>query len=391
MKFNISEKTAEMIAANILGTADDAGRDELAAWLAAGEENRAFYRRVADPANLHRFLDETSRYDAAQDWPRVREKREKQEKQEEKRMAGRRRGIVRRALPYAAAVVVAACIAGVFVAERRSALEDNAISMEAAGAIPPGSARAVLITDAGEVFDLDATESLRTDAFVHNGDVVDYAALEPSAVASLHTLRVPRGGEYRLVLSDGSRVWLNAESELKYPSVFTGGHREVEISGEAFFIVAADASHPFVVKSGDRTTTAVGTSFNVRTYDRYESTLLSGKVSVDAGGVAVLLEPGQQAVADAGALDVRQVNASDYVSWKDGRFVYRRLALREVMADMARWYDVDVTFADERTANILLTANIRRYEDLSAAIEIVRQAAWVNISVSGRTVHVERK
>ena len=161
-----------------------------------------------------------------------------------------------------------------------------------------------------------------------------------------NTLRVPRGGEYSITLSDGTIVYLNAESELRYPVKFVGEDRQVYLSGEAYFDVVHDKTHPFVVDVKNSTVRVLGTSFDVRAYadeDEVLTTLVQGSVRFSAGKESVILGPGEQAVLDkSGRVETREVDTYLYTAWKDGVFAFKRQRLEEVMKVVARWYDVNV-------------------------------------------------
>lgn len=162
-----------------------------------------------------------------------------------------------------------------------------------------------------------------------------------------HTLALPYGKTFQLTLSDGSRVWLNADSKIKYPDTFSGSTRTVELEGEAYFEVTHDEEHPFMVKTGKYTTTVLGTEFNVRQYENESPriTLVSGKVSVKADGQEVVLLPGQNAmVSPGGQILASDIDVETVICWREGEFYFDNMQLKDIMPEIGRWYKMDVIF-----------------------------------------------
>lgn len=162
-----------------------------------------------------------------------------------------------------------------------------------------------------------------------------------------HTLALPYGKTFQLTLSDGTRVWLNADSKITYPDNFSGVTRTVELQGEAYFDVSRDEQHPFIVKTGQFTTTVLGTEFNIRQYKNEAPciTLIKGSVSVKAGNQSVILTPGQSAtVSSAGQLVVADVDVQPITCWRDGEFYFDNIQLKDIMPEIGRWYKMNVIF-----------------------------------------------
>jgi len=163
-------------------------------------------------------------------------------------------------------------------------------------------------------------------------------------------IATPKGGQYQVTLSDGTMVWLNAASSLRFPTSFVGDKRRVEISGEAYFEVAKNKEKPFVVKANGSEIEVLGTHFNVNAYQEEETmktTLLEGSVKVTNGGGSSLLKPGQQSVIDKNNSNVyvkTEVNMDEVMAWKNGRFIFNDADLPSVMREIARWYDVEVVY-----------------------------------------------
>lgn len=198
----------------------------------------------------------------------------------------------------------------------------------------------------------------------------------------LNTMRTPRGGQYRLTLSDGTRVWLNAASSITYPAAFSGPERAVSITGEAYFEVARDQNRPFRVSSGGQQIEVLGTSFNVNAYADepfLRSTLVEGRVQLSSGEQAVLLTPGQQAFVEnpgptgGGAnIRVRTVDTMAVTAWKNGLFNFNEARLTEAMRQLSRWYDVEVSY-EGAIPDLVLMGEMQRSLKLSQVLTLFQK------------------
>lgn len=208
-------------------------------------------------------------------------------------------------------------------------------------------------------------------------------------------LIVPRGGEYDIVLEDGTRVWMNADSRLRYPLAFGQAERRVYLEGEAYFEVRRDVARPFFVETARQTVRVLGTTFNVSAYPEdgmNYATLVEGSVAVadKRTGEGEVLVPGEQArlnvetgVTEVAAVDVRQV-----VAWKSGMFVFDGQTLEQIMAKLARWYNVSVFFRNAGAKSLVFKGNLPRYTDFREVLEVLEKSSHVRFSVHERTVTV---
>ncbi|MBC9934191.1 FecR family protein [Chitinophaga qingshengii] len=218
-----------------------------------------------------------------------------------------------------------------------------------------GFNKAVLTLANGEVVLLDSAGHRQvnqgTTRVQQQGGQLSYTAGGRQAAEGYNTLSTPRGGQFKVILPDGTAVWLNAASSLRYPVAFTGGQRQVEMAGEAYFEVAPDAAKPFTVKLKDGMHIAVlGTSFNVNAYadePLVRATLLDGAVNVSKNSRTVRLQPGQQVQAPASGDALRLAilpDASQTIAWKNGAFDFNHVPLADAMRQLARWYDIEVVY-----------------------------------------------
>lgn len=205
---------------------------------------------------------------------------------------------------------------------------------------------------------------------------ISYSAALPQEKVEVkhHTLRVPRAADYMVILEDSTCVWVNAESELRYPSHFGVGKRVVELKGEAYFKVHPDADRPFIVKTEQVETKVLGTEFNMQAYPEQlqNVTLVKGRVQVKAAMGEVILNPGENAALTGGGLKVETVDILKYISWKNGYFYYDDVCLEEILEELGRWYDFTVRYEDESLKALRFKFWAGRYEPL------VRMLAHLN-------------
>ena len=216
-------------------------------------------------------------------------------------------------------------------------------------------------------------------------------------ISRMNRLDVPQGAEYHLVLSDGTRVWMNSKSELSYPVAFGENVRRVRLSGEAYFEVTKDSVRPFIVEV-DRgfEVKVLGTHFNIKAYDTddsYETTLVEGKVQVSQGHkTKITLEPSEQMVIGKdGRHEVRVVNTSYYTAWHEGWFYFNDESLEQVLIMIGRWYDVDFVFAKENLKEIAVTGKLKRFENLSVIMKMLERTTGTELILENRIVKVDKK
>ena len=249
--------------------------------------------------------------------------------------------------------------------------------------------RATLVLGSGEQIILDG--SVVEDSFEKEGVRIrkesgERISYSDATVASMHALMVPRGGEYQLVLPDGSIVYINSDSKLSYPTVFDTGSRVVSLTGEAYFEVSQDPDRPFIVKTPGMEITVTGTSFNVYNYpgDVAETTLVNGRVEVSSDRqTGIELKPGQQASLShpSDKVHIREVDASCITSWVHGFFSFRDMKLKDLAIRMERWYDVDISFADAQAEKIRLTGAMEKEKAFEDLVWLIEQSTDVAFDV----------
>ena len=203
-------------------------------------------------------------------------------------------------------------------------------------------------------------------------------------------IMVPRGGEYRMVLADGTRVMLNAETRLRFPEAFGDGERRVFLEGEAYFEVVQDESHPFVVQTHLGEVMVLGTAFNVNAYTDASvcyTTLVHGKVQFSAPNVGtVTLQPGEQAVVSANGTEKRTVDLDEYIGWVNGVYNFKNRSLGEIMETFERWYDIQIYYETPDLRDITYSGSLKRYGTINSFLDALELTGDLTYKISGRKV-----
>jgi len=268
--------------------------------------------------------------------------------------------------------------------------------------IAPGSNKAILTLGSGKRIVLTGAangELAKEEGVVitkaADGQLIYTVSGKDSNSSDFNTIETPRGGQHQLRLPDGTEIWLNAATTLKYPANFTAlKERRVQLSGEAYFQVAKDGSHPFIVETDRSSVEVLGTHFDVNAYKDdavVKTTLLEGSVKVLRGAVVKVIKPNQQAVSDGGGIVVKEVVADDAIAWKNGYFMFSSDRLDNIMSRIARWYDVDVVYGDESLKREIFLGTISRYEKISKVLRMLERTGTVVFEVKGNTVRINRK
>lgn len=263
--------------------------------------------------------------------------------------------------------------------------------------VVPGKNEAVLVTESGKTVVLGRNNM--SDVEIEAGVVVradsvkgvNYS-LTGNAGVHYHSLRVPKGAEFKIVLYDGTEVWLNSESELRFPTVFTGNERKVELKGEGYFSVTHDDKLPFVVVAAGVRTKVYGTEFNVRSYDVNDVnvTLVKGRVGVqrDDATREYALTPGENARFEGDCPEITRVNVHKFTAWKEGYFYYENERVETIMNDLKRWYDFDVVYVGNRVKDLKFELWSSRDSNISTITGLLMKTNKVYMKLEGRTLIV---
>lgn len=385
-----SEYISHLLYHLIIGDISDAGRRDLADWAAENEYNRRVLERLQDKDYL---LREYRRIRAVD--PR------RAMKDMESRIAAPQPFIRR---PWSRVRTITLSVAGLAAAivllfgfytyyQKLTPEKPKAIVAQVASSkITHGSTQAVLTLENGDTLHLgsSAKDNAAKMAEGHSVFSGGHAKLSVST---------PRGGEFKITLEDGTEVWLNAETQLRYPERFGDGERRVAVTGEAFFKVAKDSKRPFYVETAGQVVRVYGTQFNVHAYPEDKSvatTLVEGSISLQAAsgnGAQLMLMPGHQALFDklSHEASVKSVDTEVVTSWRSGSFVFENQNLGDIMQTLSRWYDFDYKFADASLAHTEFMGSIPRYGEFADVVEILETSGGLKFRIKGRTVIISRK
>ncbi len=261
--------------------------------------------------------------------------------------------------------------------------------------------RLLLRASDGTTYDIDKLVTGRSigskqDLFSIEDNEITYASNSPSHTVdhTIHTLVTPKGRQFKVVLSDGTNVWLNAATTLKFPVHFAQDERVVEVDGEAYFEVQKSTKRPFIVHSSGQKIKVLGTHFNVHSYkedNKSSTTLIEGKVEVSSSGQQRVLLPGEQAISSNqhNELLVQSVNAQDVIAWKDRLFVFHNEEIQDVMRQVSRWYDVEVEYLDGMEGKHI-AGSIPRYENIGKLMAALAATDLLNYEIKGGTVIISK-
>lgn len=361
-------------------TEEEIGRVE--AWIEADEKNKCYFRQF--------------RYDFLRMRWGVRARMVSGSFEEVRKRIHSRR-VFGRLRKIAAVAVLLLCAGGGLFFYFNSFQSGQSVS-PANEIIMPGKLQAVLELSSGEKVRVDSgmfevKEQNGVSICVASGGTLNYAATGTTGSSELLYNRIvtPRGGEFMLKLEDGTRVWLNASTELRYPVAFSGDHRKVYLKGEAYFEVTKDSLRPFIVMADDVHVKVYGTAFNVNNYtkDRVEAVLVSGVVAIGNEQQEQMMAPGQKGACLSGNITITDVDISSYVAWKRGDFVFVDERLESIMQKLSRWYDVDVFYNRNAAREVRLSGDMKRYENVQSLLYYFERISDVRFSIKGRTIVVE--
>lgn len=306
--------------------------------------------------------------------------------------------------PYAAAILLVAASLYFLLTPQKQSNDSFETLVSEIPIITPGEKKARLILDDGREIDLEQTQ---TQILEQNGSIVSIDTsgvkylssatnMDPDIIA-YNTLDVPRGGEFFLTLEDGTNVWLNAGSKLRYPITFSKEMRSVHLEGEAYFEVSKDITRQFIVTTTTGEITVLGTSFNVKGYSEDKmvyTTLAEGSVSFRETGSKeyIILAPGQQLSYNAvtGSTEVQSVNIKNYISWKDKLFTFEELTLEEIMTNLSRWYDVEVTYESNDLRKLLFSGNLDKYSNINAFFNLFEAGANIRFEADNKKIIIKK-
>ena len=383
------EHIARLIFLHVQGMTDNAQEKELNEWRSVSPRHEELFQRMLSSEHVEKSISRFVKTEEEEErgWRQL----------QQKARSGRS---VRKIkwFPYAAAIVLILSVGGVFYFSGDK--EQTEILPIAKNEVQVPGSRAVLILPDGRKVDLE-NEVLRSDLaqsdslLLVSARSLKYRDIDsPDTTEIFHTLEIPRGGEYLLALSDGTMIYLNSESTLSFPVKFQGKERKVYLTGEAYFKVAKNTEHPFVVTAGELEVLVTGTTFGVRAYKDekdIQTTLESGQVTVRVEGKSVKLVPNKQVLFNKSTmgLEVRDVDVDLYLAWVDGRLVYDNCPLEKILTDLGRWYNIDVFYSRDELRSYQFSLNMKKHEEFTQVLELIGKTGEVQFEIKDNTVIVK--
>lgn len=312
----------------------------------------------------------------------------------------------RRRILVSAAAAVAVLFIGITILflHEKSNIQEQPLHL--ASEIQPGSFQAILTLSTGQTIPIaDLTTEIREQHGINiqikqNG-IIQYPQLKFKDSAQLkpiyNYITTPRGGEFVLDLSDGTKVWLNSDSRIDFPVQFTGKQREVWLTqGEAYFDVAHDSLRPFIVHlKEDINLRVYGTAFNANTHDprNIQVVLVDGSVGISKGGEQKMLKPNQKAEysKELDRITISDTDVTPYIAWKDGNFIFNNETLESILDRLSLWYDFDVFYVNKDLRNIRLSGDMKKYDDIGKLLYFFEQISEVKFSIKGKCLTVDYK
>ncbi|MCT4586618.1 MAG: FecR domain-containing protein [Carboxylicivirga sp.] len=372
-----NKKIANLITRYLKGELSDTDRQVLEKWL-EHEDNRRLFEKITNKQNLLSQTILLDKFASEKAWSAIDQKIKPQRS-------------IGRWISYAAAVVVPLIL--FFAVYQLTNDADKRNDYAKAYEIKPGENRAVLTLHDGskvEVANADTLiDILKSGTHIDIDSIgANYKSVNGNKHEQLryNTMITSRGMEFNLVLEDGTRVWMNAESQLRYPERFVGNQREVFVKGEVYLEVAKDSKRPFYVNFNNKRIKVLGTEFNVRSYENETAdvvTLLEGSIELDAVQESVILSPDQQAVIKQNddKIAVNSVDANIYAAWKDGKFVYNNAELESIMRDLARWYQLNIFYQNESMKDSRFSLYTNRYDSIEEMLEILEATNKIKFEI----------
>jgi transmembrane sensor len=369
---------------------------ELETWIAAHPDNGALAHRLLDADYRNSILSTWDPGGAEASLQRVKHRIALSKRRTYKMLAA------------AAAVIFILCGAGIILYQAGHRTSHTAPVITYKNDVGPGTDKAILtLADGRKISLTDVPDGQLANPTgisimkMANGEVVYHVSDVRPAMAKDHrpvynTLQTPAGGQHRIQLPDGTRVWLNALSVLKFPQNFLGmKERTIELEGEAYFEVASNKEQPFIVRTDRQIIEVLGTHFDIKSYKTDPSaatTLLEGSVrsSDTRSSQSSVLKPGDQFLTDEKNGLVKQVDTLSVIDWKNGEFIFHNENIRDIMREVTRWYDVEVIFADNAAGHETFSGSVSRYDNVSELLKTLQLTGRVHFDIEGRKIIVNK-
>lgn len=378
---------ANLIARYISGEITVEETKELTNWRKESLTHEVLFQKICNENNFKQHIEQSRSFNSSSGWKEV-EKRIRRDNNRNKyiKISG-----------YAAIIMLPI----LFVSISMRLISPTPFSNKEiliAQPILPGESKAILTLDNGQTICIDKKASdklekiddanIQIDSTMLNYQLAQRTTKEKKP--EYNKVETPRGGEYALLLNDGTKVHLNAMSSLRFPVTFDEGARKVELEGEAYFEVSK-TGQPFIVNINGMQVEVLGTTFNISAYpnEEYQTTLVSGSVKVNtATGESCVLKPSQQASVTPGSSSIQicKVDTEFYTSWVKGKIHFKDQRLEDIMKALSRWYDIDVVYANEKIKDIRFGCNVDRYSEITPFVKLLEKTEKVRVKINGKTI-----
>ncbi|WP_256159575.1 FecR family protein [Butyricimonas paravirosa] len=374
----------DIIVRRILDQADETERELVERWLTEDEMNREYYRKAKRYFDRYYTGEESREVDVEDAWSEFVVYADKSP----------RKYLWRRVMRYAAVLLLPLCLGLGYWFWGNDSLDTAVIP--GGIQIEPGTTKAILVFNSGRQVEL-------TDSSTFEQAMGRFKSEEGKVEKSLKPVEynkiiVPRGGEYNLVLADGTSVVINADSKLSIPDRFEGKERRVRLEGEALFHVVKDAEHPFVVEMEGGDVTVLGTVFNVSAYSEevcIQTTLVEGSVAFRGKGMKEVrvIVPGEQVTYDVqtNSVEVEKVDTGIYTAWAEGKWIIEGKRLEDIMKQLARWYDVSVFYQNPEVKDLVFTGDLEKYSSCNVILDIISMTTNVEFELKDKMIIVKMK
>tara|TARA_B110000238_G_scaffold74769_1_gene82321 strand:+ start:646 stop:1821 length:1176 start_codon:yes stop_codon:yes gene_type:complete len=371
-------KLAKLIASSFSESINEEDREYLDSWRNESKENQEIYETIIKDGWYDSNSKIVQKYKTHEGWNKISSKIQSNSKIKR---------LVPTFLKYAAMAIIFIGLGSLF--------KENIFSNEEAAAsiiiknIEPGTDKATLTLEDGSQIALEKGESFQTQNANSNGEEIIYEVVKRNTKEIAYNyLTIPRGGQFFIKLSDGTQVWLNSESQLKYPTSFIDGEeRKVElIYGEAYFDVSPSTQHngaTFKVATNNQVVEVLGTEFNVKSYNGDEmitTTLVEGKVVIGNNSVQEYLSPGEQSKFSIKneKIEISKVDIYNETSWKNGIFNFHKKPLKEIGKVLSRWYDVDIDFLNKEIEDVRFIGSVSKNQKIEDILELIKSTNFIN-------------
>lgn len=387
-KTNNLHRAAALIAKQLTRAISDSELKELELWLAEDVRNEKLFQKIAHQ-DFEKNFEKYRKIDINRGFEKFKKTRKRSSTIS-----------LRQWLSLAASVVFVIGLATYFLFNI-----DKEPQITQQQQIEVGSSKAILILSDGSVRNLESMEQeeyLGADGtkLESDGKEIRYSRAEqtttahPEAKEEYNTLKIPVGGEYILTMSDGTKVWLNSQTTLRYPISFIGKQRNIYLEGEAYFEVAKNTNSPFNVITAEEVKVEVlGTSFNVRAYkdeEQIETVLEEGKVRMTKDAESVILNPGTMAVykEESGELSTKTVNTELFTAWRNGNYVFEDTNIDDILKTLSRWYGIEISYADAEAKSLVFSGSFKKYNKIDNVLKAMEASGSIAFDIQGNKIIV---